>query len=192
MTLLIFRQVGQRSVSKVKPILYMLGKGGISVLQTSIYFFQGQGSKVKVTYGRVLLYLLNVIQFKLFELGQSNLVHILLVTRKWHSLYFKTRGERSVLQVEQFELGLSTLVDYWLGQEDDAYNRKRTKPIVFQGQGLKVTCKNILPLGVFCNVVAALVSSTGRDQSSLCDTPLSVCPSVRPAVRLSVWPSVRL
>ena len=33
-----------------------------------------------------------------------------------------------------------------------------------------------------------LVSSTGRDQSSLCDTPLSVCPSVR----LSVRPSVRL
>ena len=30
------RSVGQRSVSKVKPILYMLGKGGISVLQTAI------------------------------------------------------------------------------------------------------------------------------------------------------------
>ena len=29
-------------------------------------------------------------------------------------------------------------------------------------------------------------SSTGRDQSSLCDTPLSVCPSVRPSVRPSV------
>ena len=35
--LLIFRSVGQRSVSKVKPILYMLGKGGISVLQTAIF-----------------------------------------------------------------------------------------------------------------------------------------------------------
>ena len=28
----------QVSRSKVKPILYMLGKGGISVLQTSIFF----------------------------------------------------------------------------------------------------------------------------------------------------------
>ena len=36
-TLLIFRSVGQRSRSKVMPILYMLGKGGISVLQTSIF-----------------------------------------------------------------------------------------------------------------------------------------------------------
>ena len=37
--MLIFRSVGQRSVSKVKLILYMLGKGGISVLQTSIFDF---------------------------------------------------------------------------------------------------------------------------------------------------------
>ena len=35
--LLIFRPVGQRSVSKVEPILYMLGKRGISVLQTAIF-----------------------------------------------------------------------------------------------------------------------------------------------------------
>ena len=34
-------------------------------------------------------------------------------------------------------------------------------------------------------------SSTGRDQSSLCDTRVSVCPSVRPSVRLAVCPSVR-
>ena len=34
--------------------------------------------------------------------------------------------------------------------------------------------------------VWTLVSSTGRDQSSLCDTPLSVCPSVRLSVRPSV------
>ena len=34
---MIFRSVGQRSVSKVKPILYMLEKGGISVLQTAIF-----------------------------------------------------------------------------------------------------------------------------------------------------------
>ena len=37
-------------------------------------------------------------------------------------------------------------------------------------------------------------SSTGLDQSSLCETPLSVCPSVRPSVcpsgRMSVCPSV--
>ena len=37
--LLIFRSVGQRSRSKVMSILYMLGKGGISVLQTSIFIF---------------------------------------------------------------------------------------------------------------------------------------------------------
>ena len=36
--LLIFRSVDQRSRSKVMPILYMLGKGGISVLQTFIFF----------------------------------------------------------------------------------------------------------------------------------------------------------
>ena len=33
----------QVSRSKVKPILYMLGKGGISVLQTSIFLFGGGG-----------------------------------------------------------------------------------------------------------------------------------------------------
>ena len=42
--------------------------------------------------------------------------------------------------------------------------------------------------------LSILISSTGRDQSSLCDTLLSVCPSVRlsvrPSVRLSVCPSV--
>ena len=27
-----------KSVSKVKPILYMFGKGGISVLQTAIFY----------------------------------------------------------------------------------------------------------------------------------------------------------
>ena len=31
------------------------------------------------------------------------------------------------------------------------------------------------------------VSSTGRDQSSLCDTPLSVCPSVCPSVNNSCY-----
>ena len=37
---MIFRSVGQRSLLKVKPILYMLGKGGISVLQTAIFLYQ--------------------------------------------------------------------------------------------------------------------------------------------------------
>ena len=37
LALLLFRSVGQRSRLKVKPILYLLRKGGISVLQTSIF-----------------------------------------------------------------------------------------------------------------------------------------------------------
>ena len=36
--LLIFRSVGQRSVSKVKPILYMLGKGALMFYE-HLYFF---------------------------------------------------------------------------------------------------------------------------------------------------------
>ena len=36
---MITRSVGQRSRSKVTPILDMLGKGGISVSQTSIFLF---------------------------------------------------------------------------------------------------------------------------------------------------------
>ena len=56
--LLIFRSVGQRSGSKVKPILYMLGKGDISVLQTFIFNiglcnkFRDQGSIPVETYSR--------------------------------------------------------------------------------------------------------------------------------------------
>ena len=38
-SLLTFRSVGQRSRSKVKPTLHMLGKGGICVLQTAIFNF---------------------------------------------------------------------------------------------------------------------------------------------------------
>ena len=36
------------------------------------------------------------------------------------------------------------------------------------------------------NAPLFIFSSSGRDQSSLCDTLLSVCPSVHPSVRLSV------
>ena len=35
---LIIRSVGQRAMSKVKHTLHMLGKGGISILQTSVFF----------------------------------------------------------------------------------------------------------------------------------------------------------
>ena len=56
-------------------------------------------------------------------------------------------------------------------------------------------CQNLYSI-ICCNVesracnffLGFVISSTGRDQSSLCDTPLSVCPSVRP----SVCPSGRL
>ena len=37
----------------------------------------------------------------------------------------------------------------------------------------------VFPVGTVCMVI----SSTGRDQSSLCDTLLSVCPSIRLSVR---------
>ena len=56
---------------------------------------------------------------------------------------------------------------------------------------LKITC-SVLNHIFFINMKSCykalylhrdtLFSSTGRDQSSLCDTPLSVCPSVRPSV----------
>ena len=57
--------------------------------------FQGQGSKVKVTSCTLLLNLVNTIQTEPFMLGLSNLVHILLMTRGWHLLIFKVRGQRS-------------------------------------------------------------------------------------------------
>ena len=43
--------------------------------------FQGQGSKVKVTRYTLLFNLVNTIQPEPFQLGPSNLVHILLMTR---------------------------------------------------------------------------------------------------------------
>ena len=57
--------------------------------------FQGQGSKVKVTRWTLLLNLVNTIQTEPFELGLSNLVHILLMTRGRSLLIFKVRGQRS-------------------------------------------------------------------------------------------------
>ena len=57
--------------------------------------FQGQGSKVKVTHYILMLNLVNTIQTEPFKLGPSNLVHIQLMTRRWHLLIFKVRGQRS-------------------------------------------------------------------------------------------------
>ena len=57
--------------------------------------FQGHGSKVKVTCNTLLLNLVNTIQTEPFKLGPSNLVHILLMTRRRHLLISKVRGQRS-------------------------------------------------------------------------------------------------
>ena len=58
--------------------------------------FQGQGSKVKGTcYTLLLLSLVNTIQTEPLQLGPSNLVHILLMTRGRYLLIFKVRGQRS-------------------------------------------------------------------------------------------------
>ena len=57
--------------------------------------FQGQGSKVKVTFYTLLLNLVNKIQTEPFQLGPSNLVYILLMTRGRHLLISKVRGQRS-------------------------------------------------------------------------------------------------
>ena len=84
--------------------------------------FQGQGSKVKVTRYTLLLNLVNTIQTKPFQLGQSNLIHILLMTRGRHLSISKVRGQRSrsrytvlfnlvnMIQTEPFKLGPSNLV----------------------------------------------------------------------------------
>ena len=57
--------------------------------------FQGQGSKVKVTRYILMLKLVNTIQTEPFQLGPSNLLHILLLIRRRHLLIFKVRGQRS-------------------------------------------------------------------------------------------------
>ena len=63
--------------------------------RTNLIDFQGQGSKVKVTRHTLLLNLVNMIQTELFQLGLSNLVHILLITRGRTLLIFKVMGQRS-------------------------------------------------------------------------------------------------
>ena len=57
--------------------------------------FQGQGSKVKVTRYTLLFNLVNTIQTEPFQLGPSNLVHILLMTRGQTLLIFTVMGQRS-------------------------------------------------------------------------------------------------
>ena len=83
--LLIFRSVGQMSVSKVKPILHMLGKGGISVLQTAIF-------KVWV-----------VIQYQTWTVRSSKLG---LLTLHWHHMPLGVgRGQN---------FGLKDFAIFWL------------------------------------------------------------------------------
>ena len=72
-TLLIFKVMGQRSRSQAT----------------------GHGSKVKVTGYTLLLNLVYTIQTEPFQLGPSNLVHRLLMTRGRHLLAFKVMGQRS-------------------------------------------------------------------------------------------------
>ena len=85
--------------------------------------FQGQGSKVKVTRYILMLNLVNTIQTEPFQLGQSNLVHILLMIRGRHLLIFKVRGSKvkvthyilmlnlvNTIQTEPLKLGPSKLV----------------------------------------------------------------------------------
>ena len=63
--------------------------------RTNPIYFQGQGSKVKVTRNTLLLNLVNTTQAELFKLGLSNLVHILLMTRGRRLLISKVIGQRS-------------------------------------------------------------------------------------------------
>ena len=56
--------------------------------------FQGHGSKAKVTC-YTLLFNLENIQTGPFQLGPSNLVHILLMTKGRHLFIFKVGGQRS-------------------------------------------------------------------------------------------------
>ena len=84
--------------------------------------FQGQGSKVKVTRYILMLNLVNTIQTEPFQLGPSNLVHILFMIRGRHLLIFKVgvkgQGHTYILmlnlvntiQTEPLKLGPSKLV----------------------------------------------------------------------------------
>ena len=85
--------------------------------------------------------LVNTIQTEPFQLGPSNLVHLLLTTRGRHLLIFKVKGQGHTLQIlvkpckhdtdltlpaRTVKLGTHTSYD------------KRVSPIGFQGQRLKV------------------------------------------------------
>ena len=71
-----------------------IGKHTTYDKRTTLIDFQGQGSKVKVT-RYALFNFVNMIQTEPFQLGPSNLVHILLMIRGRHLLIFKVRGQRS-------------------------------------------------------------------------------------------------
>ena len=81
------RTISARTVKLCTHITYDKRKNPID--------FQGHGSKVKVTGYTLLLYLVNTIQTEPFQLGPSNLVHRLLITRGRHLLTFKVMGQRS-------------------------------------------------------------------------------------------------
>ena len=81
------RTISARTVKLGTQITYDKRKNPID--------FQGHGSKVKVTGYTLLLNLVNTIQTEPFQLGPSNLVHRLLMTRGRHLLIFKVMGQRS-------------------------------------------------------------------------------------------------
>ena len=58
--------------------------------------FQGQRSMSRYT---LLLNLVNVIQTEPFQLGKSNLVYILLMTRGRHLMMFKVKGQGHMLNI---------------------------------------------------------------------------------------------
>ena len=66
----VFRSVGQRSVSKVKPFLYMLGKGGISVLQTAIFAYK----LAKKVFQNSLISL--ILTFNICEIHKNDLIKL--------------------------------------------------------------------------------------------------------------------
>ena len=110
-TLLIFKVRGQRLRWRtldivVKPCKHdtdwtvsartvKLGTHTTYDKRTNPIDFQGHGSKVKVKCFTLLLNLVNTIRTEAFQLGLSNLVHILLMTRGRHLLIFKVMGQRS-------------------------------------------------------------------------------------------------
>ena len=61
--------------------------------------FQVHGSKVKATRYTLLLNLVNTILTELFQLGPSNLVHKVLMTRERHLLILKVKGQGHTLHI---------------------------------------------------------------------------------------------